>query len=191
MVEDYKVDGRWMQTYLKERTRSMSKWRSMIDRCRAINKAYATYAKCSVSEAFLDFQAFTDWHVVQVGYGSDYHLDKDLLVPGNEEYSPGSCVLLPQELNLFIRPSVSRKGNLPQGVSFDEERGKYVAGISLNNASIYVGRFDTEREARMAYCEVKDSLASEWVKRLLSKEFVVDERVILAMKEWNTDARYD
>lgn len=191
MVPDYKRGGVWMQTFKHERTRSSVKWWSIRSRCKVGgNASYATYAGCSLAEEFMDFQLFTDWHTQQVGYGSDYHVDKDLLDASNKVYSPSQCLLIPPELNLFIRPNVARRGILPQGVSYDTKRDKYVVGISHKNKAVYIGRFDSVEEARKAYCEEKDRQAYDWYLRLSSGEFIVDNKVVDAMKGWNTDDRY-
>lgn len=43
-----------------------------------------------------------------------------------------------------------------KGYFFDKERNKFLAQIKVNKDKIYLGRFDTELEARNAYLEAKE-----------------------------------
>lgn len=45
-----------------------------------------------------------------------------------------------------------------KGYTFDKEKGKYKAQITLNNKSIHIGFYDTEDEAHQAYLNKKKEL---------------------------------
>lgn len=184
--------GLWVKTRRGVPTHSFGRWRSMVDRVRkGISHASTDcYEHVSISADFLNFQNFTKWHTMQVGYMlPNYHLDKDLIGSHLKEYAENTCVLIPSELNLFMRNSKIRKSASFQGVSFCKQRNKYVVGISHRNSTIYGGRFNSPEEARKKYCEIKDGLAQEWVLRLKNKEFLVDDKVIFALENWCTNDR--
>lgn len=42
-----------------------------------------------------------------------------------------------------------------KGYCFNKTRNKFISQIMLNNKNIYLGRFDTEQEARQAYLDAK------------------------------------
>lgn len=192
MIEDYMLNGKWAKFKNQLPTCSGAKWRDMSARCSTHNRnlSYATYELCTVSDTFKDFQIFANWHRKQVGYATNYHLDKDLLCINNTVYHEDHCVLIPPELNYFIRGSVARRGGTPQGVSFDTERQKYLSSISICNKAKNLGRFNTPEEARKAYYSAKNAIAANWHKRLTSGEFIVDCRIVEAMRTWDTEERY-
>lgn len=45
-----------------------------------------------------------------------------------------------------------------KGYSWDKEKKKWCARIRVNNKQIFLGRFDNEDDARLAYLEAKDAL---------------------------------
>jgi hypothetical protein len=59
--------------------------------------------------------------------------------------------------NLRIVTSQQNKFNKdPKGYSWDKTRNKWVSHIHLNKKQIYLGRFNTEEEARNAYLQAKE-----------------------------------
>lgn len=51
-----------------------------------------------------------------------------------------------------------------KGVSFDKARNKWKASIRVDNVSYHIGRFETEKEARDAYCEVAKEIHGVFFK---------------------------
>lgn len=70
-------------------------WSGMISRCyNPDDKNYQTYKDCIVCEEWHNFQNYARWFEsnMPADYSSTkYHVDKDLLVPGNRVYSPEFC----------------------------------------------------------------------------------------------------
>ena len=82
-------------------------------------------------------------------------LDKDILFKGNKVYSPETCAFVPHEINtLFVNRKACR-GELPVGVYYDTEKGKYRANMAFMGRSIKLGTFDTADEAFARYKEYK------------------------------------
>ncbi len=139
-------------------TRTHSRWRDMIGRCydQNMHKRSPSYAECSVIEDWHNFQNFADWIVGQKYHDSkDFHLDKDLIVLGNKQYSPETCSLVPREVNNLLLDNFSRRGDLPLGVSFRKDSNRYCAYLNVKGNSTCLGLFDTPDEAHATYAKAK------------------------------------
>lgn len=191
VFENFKdSNGLWAKrsTINSERqfTKSGLVWRNMCNRCTygGVHQAqFPTYIGCTMSENFKDFQFFVEWHQEQIGFNEkNYHLDKDILIPGNKLYSEETCVLVPAALNAFFITSKVNQGAFPQGVCWHEQSARYVAQINISSKLKNIGRFRTVVEAKNAYDSAKRAETQRWIARLESKEFLVDIRVICALK---------
>ena len=78
-------------------------WNSMMKRCYGRNK-YGNKDKY-VCDEWLNFQNYAEWYYENY-YSIDkerMELDKDILVKGNNIYSPDTCIFVPQRINsLFV-----------------------------------------------------------------------------------------
>ena len=193
LLQDFKdASGLWRKSktvnYVQQNTISGAKWRDMNSRCLQGGSAQQrrkNYQGCFVSDNFKDFQFFTEWHRSQVGYGLDgYALDKDLISPNNKEYSESKCVLIPKDLNCFLTDARSARGATSQGVHYRKDSGKYSVHINLGGIRHYLGLYCLEGDAFSVYKNAKEQEAKRWAKRLYEKEFLVDERVIHALTNW-------
>jgi hypothetical protein len=191
VIDDFKgADGLWVKTIRinskQYSTKSGSVWKKMRDRCKVEGwqqKNQATYIGCHQSKDFLDFQLFTEWHVIQVGYGlENYNLDKDVLVQGNKLYCSEMCVVIPRQLNTFFCSAEAIRGEYPQGVS--RMCDKYMCRVRSNGVQVSKGLYNTPEEASAAYKVAKEAEAYRWYERLRDGEFIVDPRVIERMRTW-------
>ena len=154
--------------------REYSLWNSMIQRCYSIKRQEKkpAYKDCFVSEHFKLFSNFVAWCNKQVGFGvAGFHLDKDLLIKGNKEYSPETCVFLPSEVNIALEKCDKVRGSLPVGVHFDKRCGGcYRANVSRNSVTKNLGGYNTPEEAFFAYKTVKEAylkdLANKWKEQI-------------------------
>ncbi len=123
-------------------------WSSMFKRCYGKNK-YGKYNK-TVCNEWHNFQNFAKWYdenYYEVG-DERIELDKDILVKGNNIYSPETCIFVPQRINsLFI--GINDLRCLPKGVSIKDN--KYMSKVHIGNKSIHLGYFDTPVEAWYQY----------------------------------------
>ncbi|MCU7836489.1 MAG: hypothetical protein KZQ83_14725 [gamma proteobacterium symbiont of Taylorina sp.] len=110
-----------------------------------------TYTEISVCNEWHNFQNFAQWY--SDNYIDGYHLDKDILVRNNKEYSPSTCIFVPQWLNNLLTDHASKRGHYSQGVT--KNNNKYQANVSLNGVYTALGRFSTEREAHKVYLLTK------------------------------------
>ena len=101
----YIGDGKYGTGDAVKRTKEEYVWRGMLERCygdkyKDVHSAY--YDKCIVCEEWHNFQNFAEWYTqnfYQVGT-ERMHLDKDILVKGNKFYSPDTCLIVPQRINM-------------------------------------------------------------------------------------------
>lgn len=135
-------------------------WKGIMERCYSekSQQRSPSYIGCVVAEEWHNFQNFAHWCQDQVGFNEKgWHLDKDLLATADSVrgYSPENCVFVPQEVNtLFIIP-VKRGSDLPLGVSYCKDRGKYQAGCGSGGVRKGLGRFNTPELAYEAYLAYK------------------------------------
>ena len=105
------INGKYVLEY--------SIWEAMIARCyrKSQETMYPAYfGECIVCHEWHNYQTFAKW------YNDNYyevdgrlHMDKDILFPGNKEYSPNKCILVPQRINLLFMNKSNNRG-LPQGI---------------------------------------------------------------------------
>ena len=129
------------------------KWHSMLVRCYSpkYQATRPTYLGCTVCDEWLTFSNFKRWMKAQDWKGK--HLDKDILIEGNKEYSAQACAFVDTATNAAITDSTSIRGDLPLGVA--ASRGRYMASCSSNGRLKNLGRFETPDEAHKAYKDFK------------------------------------
>lgn len=147
-----------------------SMWYALKARC---NKGAAqikrpTYSGCSIG--FSGIEEFKEWAEKQPGYGCfdengrRYHLDKDLISPGNKVYSPEFCSLIPARINTLML-DCGRKELI--GASFHKATGKWQSRVQTMEGREYLGLFDTKELASYVWRMKKASSikrAMAWYK---------------------------
>lgn len=96
-VGPYRVDGNPFERMI------YSRWRGILERCYVKHEGHKT-----VNPEWPNFQYFAAWFTAEfyeVPYNSMYDMvvDKDVLVPRNEEYGPEKCLILPNFINAKIQ----------------------------------------------------------------------------------------
>ena len=119
-----KVNGKHIKEY--------EIWSKMLDRC--YSNKYPTYKNCTVCKEWQNFTNFYNWIIKQENYSklksAKLQLDKDILSNGsNKIYSPNTCCLIPQKLNMIF--SYRREGKYGLAVSgqFDKNNKIKCFGI--------------------------------------------------------------
>lgn len=165
-------------------TKEYRLWTNVLARCYdpSYHVKYPTYEGCTVSENFKNFQFFAEWCNNQIGFGNKgWHLDKDILVVGNKEYSENACVFVPKELNLLLVDSGKSKGKYPIGVCYDKSCGMFKAYITKYKVIYNLGRYECPKQAHKVYCLEK----KVYVKQLAEQyKDIVDVRVYNALVRW-------
>lgn len=141
-------------------------WRGMIHRC--YYKKYLdkkpTYEKCTVCEEWKYYSNFKKW------FDDNYYvignekmtLDKDILCKGNKEYSPNTCVFVPERINILFTKRQNDRGEYPIGVSEYKSTNRLRA--RCNNGygkTINLGYFYDEIEAFNVYKDFKEKVIKQ------------------------------
>ena len=147
-------------------SRPYSVWQGMLRRCYSEKQQdnQPTYKQCTVFEGWHNFQNFAEWFVDKYPCdGKDYALDKDLKVIGNKVYSPCTCMFVTQSVNSFIVDCKSSRGRFMIGASYSLAAKKFISHCSnlLVGEKEYLGSFNTELEAHLAWRKRKSELAYE------------------------------
>lgn len=159
-------------------------WRGMIDRCfdeKVKNtKKALSYKDASCCEEWLSFENFYDWLSNQENFdkwltGNRWNLDKDIIIKGNKVYSPETCCLVPNYVNVLFTKSSATRGDLPIGVHYN--KGRYIARVSMRGNDDrctdsgryrkHLGGYSSPEEAFMAYKKEKE----EHIKQVAQEEY--------------------
>lgn len=157
-----------------------TKWSKMLERCFSVKrKERFPNSFSTVCDDWLLFSNFKRWMETQDWEGK--HLDKDLLVRGNKNYSPETCCFVSAEINSFITDNLIKRGEFPLGVSWSNRDKRFIAQCQDgDNGIIYLGAYNCPKEAHCAWLKFK----SERAKKLASN--IRDERIAQALS-----VRYD
>ena len=153
----------------RKKTREYMLYQNMKSRCSdKYKQGRLTYADCTVSDKFKDFQYFANWCNRQIGFllkdsdGRFFQLDKDILYKGNKLYSEDTCVFVPKDINVFFAKADSIRGSLPIGVRHKNSTinpyGAEVTNPFLGGLE-YLGLFPTKETAFEAYKQRKHEIA--------------------------------
>jgi hypothetical protein len=136
--------------------KTYSTWADMIERCysKKFHSKNKTYIDCTVCSDWLIFSNFAKWH--EENYVEGWHLDKDLKIKGNKQYSPDSCVFVPQSINNILVFCDSLRGDWPVGVSFSKYHNKFKAEVRMMDKKKFLGYFDNPISASNCYIKAKN-----------------------------------
>ena len=169
-------------------TKEYTLWKNMLERCYSdgFKKQRPTYEGCKVSENFKHHEYFYEWCNKQIGFNNkDWHLDKDLLVKGNEVYSESTCVFIPQEVNSLLVKREALRGEHLIGVCWHKKANAFVARVNKNKGKPkHLGYFKTEIEAFNAYKQAKESFVKEQANKWKDQ---IDERAYNALMNYTVE----
>ena len=150
-------------------------WASILKRAydQKYHATHPTYSDVTVCKEWHSFSAFRVWWLDH--YREDWHLDKDLLSPGNREYGPDACIYIPGWLNSFTTDSGSSRGEFPIGVYLPRKTGKYQSQCRnpITGKNHLLGMFTSPEEANEAWLNYKLSIAD----RLKKEMDRIDQRI--------------
>ena len=150
----------------------------MIERCYnpyELNKK-PTYIDCYVCEEWHNFQNFAEWYYKNIYNCNNerMHLDKDILIKGNKIYSPKTCCIVPQRINVMFTKRQNCRGKYPIGVKWHKRDKIFeVCCYDKNCNRQYLGRFDNEIDAFTCYKNYKEKVikqVADEYKELIPKE---------------------
>lgn len=146
-------------------TKAYNAWLTMLLRCynkdkQEFHKAY--YGKCTVCEEWYNFQTFAEWYEKhEYTVNERLHIDKDILDPTCKRYSPETCMLVPQKINMLFMNKYNKYG-LPNGIR------KISNGYEARFNATLVGKGNTVEETYEYYAKAKEKrireLAEEYIE---------------------------
>lgn len=162
-------------------------WRGIRRRCNSDSgyvKETPTYAGCT--NDFSCFQEFKEWAEAQPGFyrkdsrGKWWHLDKDLMIPGNKSYSPNTCMFVPAKINTLLGACNATRGKWPLGVYLDGRRGNWKSQCSDGSGkSKHIGCFKCPTQAHRAWQKYKSEIVMHFA--LNDQEVALDESLKAAL----------
>ena len=143
-------------------------WTNMLKRSYDIQtkNSQPAYKHTVVCKEWHNFQNFAEWCNNQKGFGSKdengrfYQLDKDLICLGSKVYSPETCCFVPQWINLVVSKRVSKRSH-PTGVCWIDHLKKFQASTTKFGKPVFLGYFDKEEDAFLAFKTCKESYVKE------------------------------
>lgn len=151
----YLGEGKYKFRENNKETRCYHEWMKMLERGygKLWKERHPTYKDCYVCEEWHNFQNFAEWY-----YNNYYsvneermEIDKDILYKNNKIYSPQTCIIVPQRINILFVKSDKIRGNYPIGVH-KHKNGNYVTQCDFNNSrKRYLGCYSTIEEAFNVY----------------------------------------
>lgn len=175
----YGVGFRGEGPYTMHKQLAHSKWGGMMTRCydEQYSLDHPTYEKAICHVDWHNYQNFCKWAHEQIGFGvKGFDLDKDLLVKGNKEYGPDTCVFLPQELNKILGNTGPERGISTR----PDLNGKWMARYNSVDGEIYLGCHEKQK-ALAIYQEYKLKYLKE---RALHWKDQIDPRAFKALMEY-------
>lgn len=122
-----------------------NRWRNMINRC--TNTSYAEYYKhITYCKEWNDFLNFRNWALAS-GYSKNLELDRK---DNTKNYSPDNCRWVTRNTQVQNTRAL-RKNNTSGYRGVRKLRRKWQARISINKKTIYLGVYNTPKEAAIAY----------------------------------------
>ena len=182
----YIGEGLYKSKENKVETKQYRAWYHMLRRCydTKYKEKHLTYENCSVCEEWLNFQNFAKWfddNYYEI-LEEEMNLDKDILVKGNKEYGPNTCVFVPEKINILFIKHDTKRGQCPIGVT--RSGNKYQVKCNLNKEPKYLGRYDTKEEAFLVYKTFKESAIKQMADQYRD---LIPEKLYSAMYEYEVD----
>lgn len=136
--------GEFKPTISGKQTTTYVRWINMLQRCYYEEhlRRQPTYRGCSVCTSWLNFQNFAKWwyeNAPDVADISKFHLDKDIKVEDNKCYSPETCSIVHESVN--VEHSSLSKGFMffisPEGVKWPAKNlSKFAREHGLDPSSL-------------------------------------------------------
>lgn len=158
-------------------------WTALFDRCYRNKNKYPSYHnKCEICEEWHNYQNFANWYE-QNEYKCDgrLHIDKDILNPNCNLYSPENCLLVPQRINMLFMNRSNKRG-LPNGIE------KCVNGYSVRYNHKELGVYKTLEKAFEVYAAEKENA----IKNIAEKyKDTIPQNVYGALINYKVDINND
>lgn len=156
-------------------------WKSMLQRCydaKELQK-HPSYEKNSVCESWHSLSNFKLWF--DQNYVEGFQLDKDILTPFTNVYSPETCWFIPQNLNKLL--AIKKCPNKLKGVYLDGKSYSVVIGAGERGKTTFKKGFTSEEDAYDFYVTNKRDFLIRTLEE--NKEFLDKEKYYKCYKFWS------
>ncbi|AUS01715.1 hypothetical protein NVP1291O_01, partial [Vibrio phage 1.291.O._10N.286.55.F6] len=133
-------DGEYLTSSGGKNNNCYKTWHRMIVRCysdKYISKD--VYEDCTVCDSWANFQVFAEWYYNN--YPRDcgkYHLDKDIKIDGNRQYSPDACTFVSAQENVEKAVAMNFSAISPDGGIVNiYNLAKFCRENNLNKANMH------------------------------------------------------
>lgn len=188
---DWKI-GRYQCCHYRMWTGAICRSKSPV---RFTNKNLKKYINTTISEDWKLFMDFREWSIANglCEENRNYmELDKDILIPGNDHYSPETCCIVPRYLNLLLLGCDSNRGKYPMGVCLHQ--GKvYMAQVAVKGVGTRLGTYSTKEKAHQVWQLAKAKIIDDRVQEYRSSDVFYREDVaqafLMRSKQLREDAK--
>lgn len=149
-------------------------WCKMLSRCYDDKEKQKrpTYNGVTCCEEWLLYENFYEWLHSQENFdkwknGNRWCLDKDILVKGNKIYSPETCCLVSNNVNVLFTKSDKNRGRFPIGVCKHENKFAVYCNNPFTKEQDYLGSYHTKNEAFIVYKNHKENK----IKQVAEEEY--------------------
>lgn len=132
-------------------------WTGILQRCYSAScqRRQPWYIGVTVCKEWHVFSNFRRWLLAQPHW-RDRAVDKDLLSPGNRVYSPATCLMVPQAVNvLFLGAAKRTAANADLAVGVSRSGKRYLAQLGVFSKNTYGPLRATPEEAAADYRAMK------------------------------------
>lgn len=162
------VGNKYPTTINYRQIKEYESWCNMLRRCYSEEekKKYPRYQGVHCCDEWLLYENFYEWLHSQENFekwliGDKWAIDKDILVKGNNIYSPDACCLVPSNVNgLFLKHNATR-GVLPIGVSVHGNGFQARCHNPIINQEVYIGMRNTPLNTFLLYKTYKEDLIKQ------------------------------
>ena len=160
-INDYPTSVSYYEDGKKKSIKEYKLWSAMLGRCYSeyVKRNRPTYENVTCDDRWLRMSDFildvSELHGYNKALHSNWVLDKDILVKGNNCYSKEMCCFVPPEINGTLTLRKRFRGDLPLGVGVDSHSGKYKARCGFDGKRLALGLFETPQDAFHAYVIAK------------------------------------
>lgn len=175
LYEDFQNEqGQWLiskcitistNNYESHHSLSGARWGGILKRCIVDGDQQTRYPRYKGTENhFTDFQEFVEWSRGEVGYllrepigdrSWAYSVEKDILGQGKKIYSPETCLLVPNAVNMFLTARNASRGEWPLGVAWKKSNSKFEGQVKDRGKKTYLGLFTDPFECHRAWQKAK------------------------------------
>lgn len=176
-------------------TNEYRSWINMLSRCYDPNyigtkAGQMCYSGVQVEDSWLNFQVFAAWYRKELAAvelkspETKFVLDKDLLSLDVKIYSPETCCLIPEQLNIALVDRFILNKTRKISTIRKSKNGTYSIGVYLNKNFTTFSGYKTEKECFDLYLSIKEKELNSLIEKYKS---ALNEKVYIALIKYSSE----